>query len=82
MISKRTTTNLYRTILIIGALLAGACQSSPPAKEKLEVPPLPPPKTVGSLWQEENGRAYLYEDLRAMRVGDIITIKIAEKHKG
>jgi flagellar L-ring protein precursor FlgH len=46
------------------------------------VPPLPPPKTVGSLWQEENGRAYLYEDLRAMRVGDIITIKIVEKHKG
>ena len=44
--------------------------------------PLPPPKTMGSLWQEENGRAYLYEDLRAMRVGDIITIKIAEKHKG
>ena len=43
---------------------------------------MPPPKTVGSLWQEENGRAYLYEDLRAMRVGDIITIKIAEKHKG
>ena len=59
-----------------------ACQSTPAAKEKLEVPPLPPPKTTGSLWQEENGRAYLYEDLRAMRVGDIITIKIAEKHKG
>lgn len=59
-----------------------ACQSTPAAKDKLEVPPLPPPKTTGSLWQEENGRAYLYEDLRAMRVGDIITIKIAEKHKG
>ena len=67
-------------ILVAGCL--SGCQSSSPAKEKLEVPPLPPPKTMGSLWQEENGRAYLYEDLRAMRVGDIITIKIAEKHKG
>lgn len=46
------------------------------------VPPFPPPKTPGSLWQEENGRAYLYEDLRAMRVGDIITVKIVENHKG
>jgi flagellar L-ring protein precursor FlgH len=67
---------------LAGAVLSAACHSSPPAKDKLDVPPLPPPKTVGSLWQEENGRAYLYEDLRAMRVGDIITIKIAEKHKG
>jgi flagellar L-ring protein precursor FlgH len=49
---------------------------------KLVVPPLPPPKTIGSLWQEENGRAYLYEDMRAMRPGDILTIKIVEKHKG
>lgn len=49
---------------------------------KIVVPPLPPPKTIGSLWQEENGRAYLYEDLRAMRMGDVLTIKIVEKHKG
>ena len=43
-------------------------------KQKVEMAKLPPPKTTGSLWQEENGRAYLYEDLRAMRIGDIITI--------
>lgn len=56
--------------------------SSPNVSNRLTVPVLPPPKTVGSLWQEENGRAYLYEDLRAMRVGDILTIKIVEKHAG
>ncbi|HEU4683888.1 MAG TPA: flagellar basal body L-ring protein FlgH [Nitrospira sp.] len=61
--------------------LAG-CSSGPMVSTKLTVPPLPPPKTVGSLWQEENGRAYLYEDLRAMRPGDILTIKIVEKHSG
>jgi flagellar L-ring protein precursor FlgH len=60
-----------------------ACSASPSTKQqRVEVAKLPPPKTTGSLWQEENGRAYLYEDLRAMRVGDIITILIAEKHKG
>lgn len=53
-----------------------------PVSSTVTVPPLPPPKTTGSLWQEENGRAYLYEDLRAMRVGDILTIKIVESHKG
>lgn len=73
---------LWAAAGIVAALLAAGCHSAPPAKEKLEVASLPPPRTVGSLWQEENGRAYLYEDLRAMRVGDIITIKIAEKHKG
>jgi len=63
-------------------IIAG-CSASPSTKQqKVEVPKLPPPKTTGSLWQEENGRAYLYEDLRAMRIGDIITIKIVEKHKG
>jgi flagellar L-ring protein precursor FlgH len=65
------------------ALLSYACaSSSPKVVSTLTVPSLPPPKTVGSLWQEENGRAYLYEDLRAMRAGDILTIKIVESHKG
>ena len=56
--------------------------TSPNVAKKLTVPPLPPPKTLGSLWQEENGRAYLYEDLRAMRAGDILTVKIVEQHAG
>lgn len=66
------------------ALVDAGCylHGSPNVANKLTVPPLPPPKTLGSLWQEENGRAYLYEDLRAMRVGDILTIKIVEKHTG
>ena len=65
------------------ALLVSACfLQATPSATKVTVPPLPPPKTVGSLWQEENGRAYLYEDMRAMRVGDILTVKIVEKHKG
>lgn len=72
---------LALSVLSLACLNAG-CHTSPNVANKLTVPPLPPPKTIGSLWQEENGRAYLYEDLRAMRVGDILTIKIVEKHAG
>ena len=68
-------------VLAITFLLQG-CTSPPSVSSRITVPPLPPPKTLGSLWQEENGRAYLYEDLRAMRVGDVLTVKIVEKHKG
>ena len=40
------------------------------------------PRTAGSLWQAENGRAYMFEDLRASRVGDIVIVQIVEQHKG
>lgn len=70
-------------IIFAVALLSNGCSSSSPkVVSTLTVPSLPPPKTLGSLWQEENGRAYLYEDMRAMRVGDILTIKIVEDFKG
>jgi flagellar L-ring protein FlgH len=69
-------------MLTASLLSYGCASSSPKVVSTLTVPTLPPPKTLGSLWQEENGRAYLYEDLRAMRIGDILTIKIVEKHKG
>ena len=77
----------YRPIRFVWCGLAlcvvVGCSASPSTKQqKVEMAKLPPPKTMGSLWQEENGRAYLYEDLRAMRAGDIITILISEKHKG
>jgi flagellar L-ring protein precursor FlgH len=70
------------TMLTVALLSYGCAASSSKVVSTLTVPSLPPPKTVGSLWQEENGRAYLYEDLRAMRVGDILTIKIVESFKG
>jgi flagellar L-ring protein precursor FlgH len=70
------------TMVTVALLSSGCASSSQKVVSTLTVPSLPPPKTLGSLWQEENGRAYLYEDLRAMRVGDILTIKIVENHKG
>jgi len=37
---------------------------------------------MGSLWEENNGRAYMFEDLRASRVGDIVIVEIVEEHSG
>ncbi|MBY0249255.1 MAG: flagellar basal body L-ring protein FlgH [Nitrospiraceae bacterium] len=79
---ERTTLRGIYVWLVAMVLLLGGCFSPPSVSSRIVVPPLPPPKTVGSLWQEENGRAYLYEDLRAMRAGDILTVKIVENHKG
>lgn len=82
---RQSSVRLAVALSLMGvAFVDAGCylHSSPNVANRLTVPALPPPKTVGSLWQEENGRAYLYEDLRAMRVGDILTIKIVEKHAG
>lgn len=79
-VGSRSTLARWALFILISGFLG--CQSNPQVEPKLEVPPLPPPRSTGSLWQEENGRAYLYEDLRAMRVGDILTVKIVENHKG
>lgn len=79
----RSSFSVHRSSLLaygLAWMLVGC--ASVPVSSRLVVAPYPPPKTPGSLWQEENGRAYLYEDLRAMRVGDIITVKIVENHKG
>jgi len=52
-------------------------------EEKMpDLPVMSPPDTPGSLWQDGNGRAYMFEDLRASRVGDIVVVKIVEDHKG
>ena len=67
---------------IMTVMFLHGCSSPPSPSSKVTLPLIPPPKTLGSLWQEENGRAYLYEDMRAMRIGDILTVKVSEVHKG
>jgi flagellar L-ring protein precursor FlgH len=68
-------------------LVATACDKSLPiVQEKDDKLPvltmMEPPSTAGSLWQDGNGRAYMFEDLRASRVGDIVIVQIAEDHSG
>ena len=37
---------------------------------------------LGSLWEPDNGRAFMFEDRRAGRVGDIVVVQIEEQHSG
>lgn len=40
------------------------------------------PSSPGSLWDPGNGRAFMFEDRRAGRIGDIVVVQIVEQHKG
>ena len=86
-VTSRFVREPFRTgSLILLGLLLGGC-SSPEKKigdtvEFFEPPPFETPKTVGSLWEADNGRAYMFSDLRAMRVGDIVIVKIVEQQSG
>ena len=35
--------------------------------------------SLGSLWEPDNGRAFMFEDRRASRVGDIVIVQIVEQ---
>ncbi len=37
---------------------------------------------MGSLWEPDNGRAFMFEDRRASRIGDIVIVQIVEQHSG
>ncbi|RMH08900.1 MAG: flagellar basal body L-ring protein FlgH [Nitrospirae bacterium] len=69
-------------LAVLGGCVRSELVSRKEPEKPFEPPPLQRPSTLGSLWQAGNGRAYLFEDLRASRVGDIVTIKIVEQHKG
>ncbi len=42
----------------------------------------PPERTEGSLWIDTTSRPFLFLDLRASHVGDIVTVKVYESAKG
>lgn len=74
--------DLSRAFLLIALLGLGACASTPP--EPIQplafpaTPSAPAPKPAdGAIYQAGNGMA-LFEDRRARRVGDIITVQIVE----
>ena len=46
------------------------------------IPSKDQPSSLGSLWEPGNGRAFMFEDRRASRIGDIVVVQIVEQHKG
>ncbi len=70
----------------IGVLGVSGCtnlQKKPPHIETdSEVFPQSESIYMGSLWEPDNGRAFMFEDRRASRVGDIVIVQIVEQHSG
>jgi flagellar L-ring protein precursor FlgH len=62
----------------------GCAEMQKPPKVETESHILSEPRSesLGSLWEPDNGRAYMFEDLRASRVGDIVVVQIVEQHRG
>ncbi|MBA3965215.1 MAG: flagellar basal body L-ring protein FlgH [Nitrospirales bacterium] len=54
----------------------------PQIEAEPNIPKKDSPSTLGSLWDPENGRAFMFEDRRAGRIGDIVVVQIVEQHRG
>ena len=84
-------THLYR-VLVVGGMLFAIGGSGLVACSELRKPPdmkmddvVIPEKqasSLGSLWEPGNGRAFMFEDRRASRIGDIVIVRIEEQHSG
>jgi len=75
---------VWGLITSVGFLaLMGCAEIQKPQKVETESHILSEPQaeTGGSLWAD-NSRAFMFEDRRAGRVGDIVVIKIEEQHRG
>jgi flagellar L-ring protein precursor FlgH len=57
-------------------------QKPPKVETESHILSEPRAESLGSLWDEDNGRAYMFEDRRAGRVGDIVVVQIVEQHRG
>lgn len=63
----------------------GGCNTPPKTMQIEQEPPVidtSPNSTLGSLWEPNNGRAFMFEDRRASRIGDIVIVRIVEQHSG
>ncbi|MGV8074861.1 MAG: flagellar basal body L-ring protein FlgH [Syntrophobacteraceae bacterium] len=87
----------FLLLLLVVSLMA-ACASAPAPKPApplaapsgsppfVQPPPQPPPAEVtqevpsGSLWSQTNGS--LFQDIKAKKIGDILTITVSEESKG
>jgi flagellar L-ring protein precursor FlgH len=78
---------LFKVIVIVpllaGVALLAGCNATPPKRDPEYAPvrPVvmtPPPRQSGSIYQAGFESSW-FEDIRARRVGDILTIKLTEK---
>ncbi|MAT66091.1 MAG: flagellar basal body L-ring protein FlgH [Gammaproteobacteria bacterium] len=73
---------LLPVLWLLGAVLAGGCATHPGPRADyrppIPQPQTPPPRTQGTIYHAGTAM-YLFEDIKARRVGDIITIVLEER---
>lgn len=72
---------LVTSVGLLGFMGCAQVQKPPQVATESHVISEPLAENLGSLW-EDNGRAFMFEDLRARRVGDIVVVQIVEQHRG
>ncbi len=76
---------LSSLVIAVATLLVG-CNNTAPVRDPLYAPAMPvvkrePPTGNGAIYQAGHGMTW-FEDLRARRVGDLLTVRLVEKTSG
>lgn len=69
-------------MVLLGFIGCAKLQKPPQVETQSQVLVEPQLASLGSLWDPDNGRAFMFEDRRASRVGDIVIVQIVEEHSG
>ena len=73
---------LVASVGLLGFLGCANVQKPPKVETESQILSEPRSESLGSLWEPDNGRAFMFEDRRASRVGDIVVVQIVEQHSG
>ncbi len=73
---------LLASVTIIGFLGCAEIHKPPQIETETQMIIEPESMYMGSLWEPDNGRAFMFEDRRASRIGDIVIVQIVEQHSG
>ena len=73
---------LIASVSVVGFLGCAEIHKPPHVETETQMIIEPESMYMGSLWEPDNGRAFMFEDRRASRIGDIVIVQIVEQHSG
>ena len=73
---------LLISVTVFGLFGCAEIQKPPRIESDTQMIIEPEAMYMGSLWEPDNGRAFMFEDRRASRIGDIVIVQIVEQHSG
>ncbi len=73
---------LIASVSVVGFFGCAEIHKPPHVETQTQMIIEPESMYMGSLWEPDNGRAFMFEDRRASRIGDIVIVQIVEQHSG